>query len=169
MITPGLRFKVNTLRPLILLRSLNTIKHCQSYPATTQSGAWGVCFERKRCGDMTLRYFVGDRAVMLSRTKVDIKSVKIKRWEVSSCYMLWLSVPVRSVGNVRAVSGDNVTMLQYSSTPHIIPTLHVLKLTHPQITSSGAQAGFCHQPIHQLLVNRGEARSVKRNILKCLV
>ena len=73
---------------------------------------------------------------------MDIKSAKIKRWEVSSCYILWLSVPVRSVGNVRAVSGDNVTMLQYSSTPHIIPTLHVLKLTHPQITSSEHRLGF---------------------------
>lgn len=33
-------------------------------------------------------------------------------------------------------------MLQYSSTPHIIPTLHVLKLTHPQITSSEHRLGF---------------------------
>ena len=47
-------------------------------------------------------------------------------------------------------------MLQHSSTPHIIPTLHVLKLTHPQITSFGAQAGFCHQTIHQLQVDREE-------------
>ena len=142
MITPGLRFKVNTLRPLILLRSLNTIKHCQRV-IQQPPRQWRLeeCVVR----DMTLWYFVGDRAVMLSRTGVDIKSVKIKRWEVSSCYILRPSVSVRDVGNVRAVSGeDNVTMLQYSNTPHIIPTLHVLKLTHPQITSSGAQAGFCH-------------------------
>ena len=153
MITPGLRFKVNTLRPLILLRSLNTIKHCQSYPATTQSGAWGVCFERKRCGDMTLRYFVGDRAVMLSRTKVDIKSVKIKRWEVSSCYMLWLSVPVRSVGNVRAVSGGqcyNVTILEHTSHNSHFTRLKTHSSTNNKLR---AQAGFCHQPIHQLRVS----------------